>query len=198
MREGRNLDGQVAGTGGAGCDDACLLARIVAGDRRAFEQLYRAYFPRLGRFLGRMVRSVPLVEEVINDTMLVVWQKAASYDGSCKVSTWIFAIAYRKALKGLRGSDEPVESDTDLYQAGPELEPDHLLEGRQLRQVLERALAQLPLAQRVVMVLTYDHEMGYAEIADVVGCPVNTVKTRMFHARHKLKELLASQKEDYS
>lgn len=198
MREGRNLDGLVAGAGGASCDDARLLARIVAGDRQAFEQLYRAYFPRLGRFLGRMVRSVPLVEEVINDTMLVVWQKAASYDGSCKVSTWIFAIAYRKALKGLRGSDEPVESDTDLYQAGPELEPDHVLEGRQLRQVLERALAQLPLAQRVVMVLTYDHEMGYAEIADVVACPVNTVKTRMFHARHKLKELLASQKEDYS
>ena len=183
---------------GASGDEARLLARVVAGDRQAFAQLYRAYFPRLGRFLGRMVRSVPLIEEVINDTMLVVWQKAASYDGSCKVSTWIFAIAYRKALKGLRGSDEPLESDTESYQSGPELEPDHVLEGRQLRQVLEQALAQLPLAQRVVMVLTYDHEMGYAEIADVVGCPVNTVKTRMFHARHKLKELLASQKEDYS
>lgn len=194
MREGRILDGPMAGASG---DEARLLARVVAGDRQAFAQLYRAYFPRLGRFLGRMVRSVPLIEEVINDTMLVVWQKAASYDGSCKLSTWIFAIAYRKALKGLRGSDEPLESDTESYQAGPELEPDHVLEGRQLRQVLEQALAQLPLAQRVVMVLTYDHEMGYAEIADVVGCPVNTVKTRMFHARHKLKELLASQKEDY-
>lgn len=194
MREGRNLDGHVTGAGG---DEAILLARIVAGDRHAFEQLYRAYFPRLGRFLGRMVRSVPLIEEVINDTMLVVWQKAASYDGSCKVSTWIFAIAYRKALKGLRGSDAPLESDPESYPAGPALEPDHLLEGRQLRQVLERALARLPLAQQVVMVLTYDHEMGYAEIADVVGCPVNTVKTRMFHARHKLKELLASQMEDY-
>ncbi|MBA5638034.1 sigma-70 family RNA polymerase sigma factor [Duganella sp. LX20W] len=193
MREGRNLDGQAAGGGEAG-----LLARIVAGDRHAFEQLYRAYFPRLGRFLGRMLRSVPLIEEVINDTMLVVWQKAASYNGSCQVSTWIFAIAYRKALKGLRGSDEPLECDTESYPAGPELEPDHVLEGRQLRQVLEQALAQLPLAQRVVMVLTYDHEMGYAEIAEVVGCPVNTVKTRMFHARHKLKELLASQMEDYS
>jgi RNA polymerase sigma-70 factor (ECF subfamily) len=193
MREGRNLDGPMAGAGG---DEARLLGRIVAGDRQAFEQLYRAYFPRLGRFLGRMLRSVPLIEEVINDTMLVVWQKAASYDGSCKVSTWVFAIAYRKALKGLRGSDEPLESDAETYPAGPALEPEHVLEGRQLRQVLERALAQLPLAQQVVMVLTYDHEMGYAEIADVVGCPINTVKTRMFHARHKLKEMLASQLED--
>jgi RNA polymerase sigma factor (sigma-70 family) len=192
MREGRNSEGQAAGAG-----EAQLLGRIVGGDRLAFEQLYRAYFPRLGRFLGRMVRSVPLIEEIINDTMLVVWQKAGSYDGSCKVSTWIFAIAYRKALKGLRVSDEPVESDAELYQAGPEQEPEHRLQGRQLHQLLDRALEQLPLAQRAVMVLTYYHEMGYAEIAEVVACPVNTVKTRMFHARHKLKQLLASQMEEY-
>ncbi|HEU4845795.1 MAG TPA: sigma-70 family RNA polymerase sigma factor [Burkholderiaceae bacterium] len=194
MREGRNPDGKTAG---AGDGEAQLLGRIVAGDRHAFEQLYRAYFPRLGRFLGRMVRSVPLVEEIINDTMLVVWQKAASYDGSCKVSTWIFAIAYRKALKGLRLSDEPLESDAELYPAGPELEPEYRLAGRQLRQTLDQALAQLPLPQRIVMVLTYYHEMGYADIAEIVGCPVNTVKTRMFHARHKLKELLAGQMEEY-
>src|SRR5471030_668624 len=90
-----------------------LIGRIAAGDRLAFEALYRCYFPRLSRFLGRMSRSAPLVEEAVNDTMLVVWQKAASFDGSCKLSTWIFAIAYRKGLKGIRQSDEPQESDAE-------------------------------------------------------------------------------------
>jgi RNA polymerase sigma-70 factor (ECF subfamily) len=72
-----------------------LLRQIAAGDRTAFQALYRLYFPRLARFLDRMVRNAPLLEEIINDTMLVVWQKAQTYDHSCKVSTWIFAIAYR-------------------------------------------------------------------------------------------------------
>ena len=77
-------------------DEARLLGSIAAGDRAAFEKLYRVYFSRLTRFIGRMTRNAPLIEEIVNDTMLVVWQKAATFDGSCKPSTWIFAIAYRK------------------------------------------------------------------------------------------------------
>jgi DNA-directed RNA polymerase specialized sigma24 family protein len=82
-------------------EDARLLARIAAGDRRAFERLYHLYFARLTRFLHRSTRSLPLVEEIVDDTMLVVWTKAPSWDASCKVSTWIFAIAWRRARKAL-------------------------------------------------------------------------------------------------
>jgi len=70
--------------------EACLVGRIAAGDRRAFEALYRACFPRLGRFLQRMTRSAPLIEEIVNDTLLAVWRKVDSFDGSSKVSMWIF------------------------------------------------------------------------------------------------------------
>lgn len=170
-----------------------LIGQIAAGDKLAFEALYRRYFPRLSRFLGRMTRSAPLVEEAVNDTMLVVWQKAASFDGSCKLSTWIFAIAYRKGLKGIRQSDEPLESDAELYvddSAGPE----QALKRQQLHRRVMHALDQLPLPQRLVMVLTYFHEMAYGDIADVLDCPVNTVKTRMFHARHRLQDLLSNEK----
>ena len=76
---------------------AQLISGTANGDLRAFECLYRDYHPRLSRFLQRLTRSPTLVEELINDTMLVVWQKAASYNHESKVSTWIFAIAYRKA-----------------------------------------------------------------------------------------------------
>lgn len=177
-------------------DEARLLGSIAAGDRAAFEKLYRVYFSRLTRFIGRMTRNAPLIEEIVNDTMLVVWQKAATFDGSCKPSTWIFAIAYRKTLKGLRGSDEPVESDASLYEDESGNQPEQTMDRQQLQQTVAGALDQLPAAQRAVMVLTYYHEMAYSDIAEVVACPVNTVKTRMFHARHRLKDLLWNEREN--
>ena len=82
-------------------DDAALLRRVAHADTAAFEALYRVYFPRLHRFLERVTHRVNLVEEILDDTMLVVWQKASAFNGQSLVSTWIFAIAYRKALKAL-------------------------------------------------------------------------------------------------
>lgn len=176
-------------------EEVRLLARIAAGDRLAFETLYRAYFSRLSRFIGRMARNAALIEEVVNDTMLVVWQKAATFDGSCKVSTWIFAIAYRKTLKGLKASDDPVESDSSLYEDESGNQPEQTMNRQQLQQTVAEALDRLPAAQRAVMVLTYYHDMAYSDIAEVVDCPLNTVKTRMFHARHRLKDLLWNERE---
>jgi len=109
---------------GAAENEASLVGRVAAGYRRAFETLYRAYFPRLARFLQRMTRSVPLIEEIINDTLLVVWQKAATFDGSCKVSTWVFAIAYRKACKALHALDEPLDAPADECAADDAGRPD--------------------------------------------------------------------------
>lgn len=176
-------------------DDGELVRLVGGGDRLAFQALYRAYFPRLARFLDRMTRNVPLLEEIVNDTMLVVWQKASSYDGSSKVSTWIFGIAYRQALKALRGLDEPLEEAPDV--AGEEWhEPEYALAALQLQRGVGRALDALPLEQRAVVCLTYYHGMAYQEIAETLSCPVNTVKTRMFHARLRLKDMLSDHMEE--
>jgi RNA polymerase sigma-70 factor (ECF subfamily) len=177
--------------------DARLISQVTGGDRHAFEALYRGYFPRLTRFLNGMTRSVQLIEEIVNDTMLVVWQKADRYDGSCKVSTWIFAIAYRKACKAIKGLDEPVDADPDLFEGDAGCEPDHELDLQRLQRAVGAALDDLPAVQRAVVNLTYHHEMGYADIAAIMDCPVNTVKTRMFHARRRLRHLLAGQLEEY-
>ena len=170
--------------------DVRLMALIEAGDRHAFAQLYRSYFPRLVRFLDRMTRNASLIEEIINDTLLVVWQRAGSYNHTSKVSTWIFAIAYRKALKGIRSLDEPVESDADLEEADEQLQPEAALSLQQMQHQVARALDALPHAQRTVVNLAYYHGMGYEEIAAIMDCPLNTVKTRMFNARSKLRTLL--------
>ena len=176
-------------------EDAALLARIAGGDRMAFESLYRAYFPRLGRFLQRILRRPPLTEEVINDTLYLVWHRAASYRPPARASTWIFGIAYRRGLKALAGLDDPVDADgTEVADPQPSAE-DRLLQA-ETRRILDLALARMGAEQRAVVELCYFHACPYREIAQIMGCPVDTVKTRMFYARRRLHDLLDAQRKD--
>lgn len=175
--------------------EAALLRRIAAKDRRAFEALYHAYYRRLFAYLFKTVRRPELAEEVLDDVMLAVWTGAGGFDGRSRPSTWIFGIAYHKALKALarqnRHKAEVDESDGDAPMTPMTEEgPDGLLARREMADVLGRALRSLPLEQRTVVELTYYHGFAYQEIAEIMGCPVNTVKTRMFHARRRLRELL--------
>jgi RNA polymerase sigma factor (sigma-70 family) len=174
-----------------------LIDRIVAGDVRAFEQFYRSYRQRLARFLDRMTHRRGLVEELLNDTMLVVWNRSGRFDGSSKVSTWVFAIAYRKALKALCRYDEAVADDALDERPAAGAGPEQQAQTRQLNAQLVRALDALSVDHRAVVELTYFHGMGYREIAQIVDCPVDTVKTRMFHARRRLRGLLAGDAEDW-
>lgn len=178
-------------------DDVRLLGRIRQQDSRAFEQLYRAYHPRLSRFLSNILRRAPVVEEVLNDTMLVVWTHSDRYNGKSKVSTWIFAIAYRKALKALRRADEPVEDKQAESRPSLEPGPEQQLGAREVQTVLLKAIGELSADHRAVVDLTYFHEAGYREIAEIMDCPVDTVKTRMFHARRHLKNRLSGRLVDW-
>jgi len=178
-------------------DDARLLALVSAGDLHAFEQLYRAYHPRLRRFLANVLRRPHLVDEVLNDTMMVVWRQPERYNGKSKVSTWVYAIAYRKALKALRRRDEPIEDKAADSRPGDDPGPEQHMGQRQLQTVLLKAMGELSPDHRAVVDLTYFHEIGYREIAELMDCPVDTVKTRMFHARRRLKALLPGELEDW-
>lgn len=177
-------------------DEVRLIKRVATGDLDAFETLYRSYFQKLARFLDRMTRQPQLIEEIVNDTMLVVWQKAHTFDSSCKLSTWIFAIGYRKALKAIRLLDQPVECDFETCPDESVREPENEVCRHEMQALLQRALDSLSLEQRTVVCLTYFYDLGYAEIADIMECPVNTVKTRMFHARRRLETLLAARLEE--
>jgi RNA polymerase sigma factor (sigma-70 family) len=178
-------------------DEATLVSRIARRDPRGFEALYRLYKPRLSRFILNMVHRPPLVEEILNDTMMVIWRKAETYDGQSKVSTWIFAIAYRRALNALRGLKEPVEDKDAERRESPEEGPERQFGRRQTHDLLLSAMTQLSADHRAVVDLTYFHEMDYREIADIMACPVDTVKTRMYHARRHLKRVLAGQLTDW-
>jgi RNA polymerase sigma-70 factor (ECF subfamily) len=162
-----------------------LLRRIVDRDRTAFTELYMLYHPRLARFLARMISQRDLIESIINETLWIVWQKCANFHGHSRVSTWIFGIAYRSGLKLVRkfGSLRP------LPEREEPLAPDVLLMTENW-QWLTRAMEELPLEQRTVLELCYLGGHSCEEIAAIMLCPVNTVKTRMFHARTKLRRSL--------
>jgi len=174
-------------------DETRLIARIAQRDLRAFEQLYRIYHPRLSRFLINILRRPHLVEEALNDTLMVVWKRPEGYNGMSKVSTWIFAIAYRTALKARSRHDEPVEDHGAETRESLEAGPEQAMGHRQLQAILSSAMGQLSPEHRAVVDLTYFHEAGYQEIAEILDCPVGTVKTRMHHARRRLREMLSDQ-----
>ncbi|MCB1643875.1 MAG: sigma-70 family RNA polymerase sigma factor [Pseudomonadales bacterium] len=187
----RNKAGTAADRGQRDQQEVILLERVATRDKHAFEQLYVRYHPQLSRYLGRLMRRPDMVEEAVNDTMLVVWEKAGTFEGRSKVSTWITGIAYLKGIKmldKLRLMPEQNALDID-EQAGLE-ESTNLISRLGLEEWIASGLDSISADQRSVIELTYFSGFSYQEIAEVMDCPVNTVKTRMFHARRRLQRLL--------
>jgi len=162
-----------------------LIIDTAAGNEKAFETLYQLYFDRLYQFIFNIVRRQSCIEEIINDVMFVVWKKASTYDHTCRPSTWILGIAYFKALKGL---EKNVTRDNKSEEYNDELDyfPDsgkNWISQLEINNWLETAFGQLSAEQRAVVEMAYFQGLHYNEIADIMECPENTVKTRMFHAR---------------
>ncbi len=167
--------------------DFDLLAAVAAGNRSALEQLYHSYHRRLARFLSRFTSRYENVEEIINDTFMVVWQSAKDFRNASQVSTWIFGIAYRTALKSLRRQknhaaalslDESPEQIVD-----PEADAE-------VQDWVTHGLNCLTVEHRLTLELAYRMGHSLEEIAAITDAPVGTVKARMFHARRKLREYL--------
>ncbi len=171
--------------------EAGLIARICNADEAALEQLYHQYYNRLFRFIARITRREELIDEIVNDVMYVVWEKAATYDKQCKPSTWIFGIAFNKARQAVRDDGHGHESIDELDEDNSWLgkQDDGLLQ-LEIDDWLGETLTALSPEHRAVIELTYYEGLHYNEIAEILGCPENTVKTRMYHARKKLATVL--------
>ena len=184
-------DTAVGATRGAGsaAREAELIARVARHDRRAFEELYNLYHRRLGRFLTRLTRRYDLAEEIINDTFWVVWQNAGDFRGDSQPSTWILGIAYRKARNAFRSAARS-RARENLEPSSFPLTTEEPARLEELRDWLSHALGELPVEQRLAVELCYELGHSCEEIAVIMGCPVNTVKTRLFHARAKLQRRL--------
>jgi RNA polymerase sigma-70 factor, ECF subfamily len=167
--------------------DNALLVAVAAGDRRALEDLYLGYHRRLARFLSRFTPRYENVEEIINDTFMVVWQSAKDFRYASQVSTWIIGIAYRTALKSVRRQKNHTAARN--LDDCPEQTVDPTSD-TEVQDWLKHGLNQLPVEQRLTLELAYHMGHSLEEIAAITECPVGTVKARMFHAREKLRQYL--------
>jgi RNA polymerase sigma-70 factor, ECF subfamily len=171
-------------------DDA-LVTLIAEGDRNAMQTLFRRHNVRVYRFVLRLVNDTAAAEDLTSDVFLDVWQQAGRFQGRSQVSTWLLAIARNKALSALRRrapealNEEMIETIEDSAEM-----PDAALEASQRGALIRKALAQLTRAHREVIDLVYYHGKSVAEVAAIIGVPPNTVKTRMFHARKRMAQLV--------
>jgi RNA polymerase sigma-70 factor (ECF subfamily) len=152
---------------------------------RQFSTLFR---DRLVRFLHRIASRAELVDEIVNDTLFLVWRSAGRFRGESRVSTWVLGIARNQGLKRAQREWQRAA----LYATPAEhLEPG-IVEDLELTDWLASALAALPDEQRTAIELAYVGGYSCDEIASIMACPVNTVKTRLFHARNKLRAAYAA------
>ena len=168
--------------------DDVLIARIAQGDRLAMQVLYGRHHVRVFRFGLRLVRDEQVAEDLIGEVFLDVWRQAGKFEGRSAVSTWLLAITRFKALsrrKDLELDEEAANAIEDTSD-----DPEVAVTKKDTSEALRECLTGLSREHREIVDLVYYHEKSVEEVAEIVGIPENTVKTRLFYARKKLAELL--------
>jgi RNA polymerase sigma-70 factor (ECF subfamily) len=171
--------------------DDVLIGRIATGDRLAMQVLFARHHVRVYRFVLRLVRDESVAEDLISEVFLDVWRQAGRFEGRSQVSTWLLAIARFKALSALRRRpDEELDEETAEAIEDPSDDPEVALDKKDKSAAIRKCLEKLSAEHREIIDLVYYHEKSVEEVAQIVGIPENTVKTRMFYARKRLAELL--------
>jgi RNA polymerase sigma-70 factor (ECF subfamily) len=171
--------------------DEALIGRIASGDRLAMQVLFARHHVRVFRFVLRLVRNESAAEDLISEVFLDVWRQADRFEGRSAVSTWLLAIARFKALTALRRKPD-AELDEETAEAIEDHadNPEVVLEKKDKSAAIRKCLSGLSAEHREIIDLVYYHEKSVEEVAEIIGIPENTVKTRMFYARKRLAELL--------
>jgi RNA polymerase sigma-70 factor (ECF subfamily) len=172
--------------------DNALIARIACGDQLAMRALFARHQHTLYRWLRRSVRDdAALAEDLLSEVFLDVWRQADSFEGRSSVSTWLLAIARHKALSARRRRTD-AELDEEVAASIPDSadDPESSLLKKDRSELLRQCLNNLSHKHREVLDLVYYHGKSVKEVAGITGTAEATVKTRMFHARRKLTDLL--------
>ena len=175
---------------GQGTSDETLIRAIAAGDRRAMQALYARYSVRIYRFVLRLTNDRSLAEDIASEVFIDVWRGAEGFKVKSQVSPWMLAIARHKALSALRRrSDERLDENATAI-ADPADDAETTVDKRDRSALVQHCLSQLSALHREVLDLVYYHEKSVDEVAEIVGAPANTVRTRMFYARKRMQTLL--------
>ena len=173
--------------------DEVLIRRIAGGDQLAMQTLFVRHRVALYRWLLRLVGDEALAEDLLSDVFLDVWRQAGTFEARSSVSTWLLAIARYKALSARRRrTDVELDEKMASRMADPADDPEVVLQKKTRAELLHHSLARVSPEHGEVIDLVYFHGKSVKEVADIVGVAEATVKTRMFYARKKLADLVAS------
>src|SRR6266481_4535612 len=171
--------------------DEALIGLIADGDKRAMQVLYARHNVRVYRFIVRLTGNQSLAEDLVSEVFLDVWRQAGGFEAKSQVSTWLLAIARYKALSALRRRhDEHLDDEMAASIEDTSDNPESAVGIKDRNSIVQKCLTQLSSAHREVIDLVYYHEKSVDEVAQIVGVPAATVKTRMFYARNKMADLL--------
>jgi RNA polymerase sigma-70 factor, ECF subfamily len=170
--------------------DIELVLRIARRDQNAMTRFYQRHESRVYAFALKKLNDPHACADIVVETMMAVWNGAAGFKGDARVTTWLLGITHRKAVDALRqrGRHQAEELDFDIADDGEDFSV--ALEAAEDGENLRRCMRGLSDAQREIVHLAFFEDMPYPEIATVVDCPEGTVKTRVFHAKKKLKQCL--------
>ncbi|MBC7405093.1 MAG: RNA polymerase sigma factor RpoE [Cytophaga sp.] len=194
----------------AGDSDAMLVQRAVAGDQKAFELLVIKYQRRIQRLIGRMVRDVDLVEDISQETFIRAYRALRQFRGDAQFYTWLYRIAVNTAKKALMDLKRNPTLSENSFKSGDNDEtspfeneltsdetPDAVLASKEIAEMVNAAMLALPDELQQAITLREIEGLSYEEIAEVMNCPIGTVRSRIFRAREaisqKIKPLLENQ-----
>ena len=171
--------------------DRTLLGRVAAGDRAALADLYARHQRPLFAYLLGLCRDRGVAEEIMQDTLLAVWRSAGSFGDRASVRSWLYGVARRQAHNTLRRRALPVASAAalDLLHS-PEPEPEDAALNAAARDELAAAIDRLAAIHREVLVLTFAEGLSYPELAQALGIPLGTIKSRLSNAKSALRAIL--------
>jgi RNA polymerase sigma-70 factor, ECF subfamily len=172
--------------------DRAIIKSIADGDKRAMQVLYARHNVRIYRFIEHLIGNSSVAEDLVSDVFLDAWRHADGFEAKSRVSTWLLAIARYKVLSELRhrSHEQLLDEHTNRIDRRSADNPEMTMHKTVRSGIIRKCLGQLSSAHREVMNLIYYQDKSIGEVAEIVGIPTNTMKTRMFYARRQLAELL--------
>jgi RNA polymerase sigma-70 factor (ECF subfamily) len=168
-----------------------LMLAVRGGSAEAFRELYELYQKPLANFLYRMCWNRSLVDDLVQEVFLRVWRAREQYEPTAKVTTYLFRIASNLWINQSAKKRESALGDADRPVGDSPTEP---LERSEVQKAVKRAVEALPEGERLCLVLSEYNGLKYAEISEVLGIPVGTVKSRIFSAVQRLRAALKDQR----
>jgi RNA polymerase sigma-70 factor (ECF subfamily) len=191
----RTLPGVASGPRSSARDtsDDALVGLIARSDRDAMRLLFARHGAKVFRFLMRIVDNDAMADDLVSEVFIDVWRHAGRFEGRSQVTTWLLGIARHKAMSALRRRSTD-ELDQGMLESieDPADNPEVAVQKHETGAILADCLRQLSPAHREIVDLVYYHGRSIADVAEIIGVPLSTVKTRMFYARKRIAELMTA------